>query len=259
MLHYQKPVHPLIAHFLDAAAVRSALKKADAGEPLDPKEGSFARAANAHPEQRTLLAGSTKSLESQRAALAVSVFAALEDLRKDETLGPKAIAAVQALKAAGASGEETDHQLAMVLFEEAFAFDSDPAHFDQAFVAESLDSLKGLAQLDEAMVEELTEAFAAQAPRPERPLWLKVAEALFAAAWSEGPMLVSAEAVEEAMEGLREGSQQDLEPVLKAMLALFKLLESRELMGPERVDRLTDAARRAALGGSEDEDEDDAD
>ena len=81
---------------------------------------------------------------------------------------------------------------------------------------------------------------------------------MFEAAWSEGPALITAEAVDEAIAVLREGHEKDLEPALKAMLALFKLLESKELMGPERVDRLTDAARRSALGPDEEEDDDDA-
>ena len=50
-------------------------------------------------------------------------------------------------------------------------------------------------------------------------------------------------------------SEKDVEPTLKAMLSLFKLLESKELLGPERLDRLTDGARRAALGVEEDEDD----
>jgi hypothetical protein len=43
------------------------------------------------------------------------------------------------------------------------------------------------------------------------------------------------------------------------MLALFKLLESRGLMGPERLDRLTDAARRSAIGAGDDDDDGDDD
>ncbi len=250
-------MHPLIAHFLDAAHVRSTLQKAEAGEALSAREASFARAAQVHPEHRALLLGGTRSPEVQRAALAISVFAALQELRKDDELGPKAVAAVQALKTGGASAEEAEHLLAMVLFEEAFGFDSDPAHFDLPFVGESLDSLKGLAHLDPAGVEELTDTFVAQASRADRPLHLKVAEALFEAAWSEGPMLVSAEAVEEAMLTLREGHERDAEPALKATLALLKLLESRGLIGPERFDRLSDAARRAARGERDDDGDDD--
>jgi hypothetical protein len=249
-------VHPLIAQFLDASTVRSTLEKADAGHSLNPQEMLFYRAAQGHPEHRALLSGGTKSPEAQRAALAISVFTALDDLRKDEVLGPKAVAGIHALTAAGASEDEAELQLAMVLFEEAFGYDTDPAHFDQSFVAESLGTLKTLARLDQPLVEEITESFVNQASRPERPLYQRVAEAVFEAAWSEGPALITAEAVDEALGVLREGGEKDVEPALKAVLALFKLLESKELLGPERVDRLTDAARRSAKGGDEsDEDE----
>jgi len=249
-------LHPLIAHFLDAATVRSVLQKADGGDSLNPQEMLFYRSAQAHPEHRALLSGSTKSPEAQRAALAISVFAALDALRKDEQLGPQALAGLHALTAAGASAEEAEQQLAMVLFEEAFGYDSDPAHFDQSFVAESLSTLKTLARLDQQMVEDLTEGFVLGAARQDRPLYQRVAETLFEAAWSDGPALITAEAVEEAVGVLREGGEKDVEPALKALLALFKLLESKELIGPERLDRLTDAARRAALGGEEDEESD---
>lgn len=249
-------MHPLIADFLDASTVRSTLQKADAGHSLNPREMSFYRAAQAHPEHRALLLGSTKSQEAQRAALAISVFAALDDLRKDEQLGPKALAGIHALTAAGATAEEAEQQVAMVLFEEAFGYDTDPAHFDQSFVSESLSSLKSLARLDQQLVEELVEGFVQSAARQDRPMYQKVAEVLFEAAWSDGPALVNAEAVEEAVGFLREGGEKDVEPALKALLALFKLLETKELIGPERLDRLTDAARRAALGGDEDEEDD---
>jgi hypothetical protein len=85
-----------------------------------------------------------------------------------------------------------------------------------------------------------------------------VAEALFESAWSDGPALITAEAIDETIAVLREGHEKDLEPSLKALLALFKLLESKELLGPERLDRLTDAARRVALGGGDEDEDDDA-
>src|SRR4051812_11627019 len=101
-------MHPVIAHFLDPKAVRSALEKAAAGRPLTETEQLFADAANAHPDRkaRALKATGGGDLDDQQAALALAVFAALAMVEKDPVLSPVVQEARRALKEAGATEED---------------------------------------------------------------------------------------------------------------------------------------------------------
>ncbi len=237
-------MHPVIAHFLDPKSVRSALDKSTRGEPLSDIETLFVNAATAHPDrkEKALKATSNGDMEDQQAALALAVFAALAQVERDPVLSPVIQQARRALMEAGATDDDVQQFLSLVLLEEAFAFDDEAETFDTDLVAETFRTLPRLAALDEDKVTRLEETFVHNVPAPQRPMLLATVEALFSAAWSDGPVPVSPEHVEGALEQLRgQTSDVDFEASVKALQSLLQLLAREGLIGLQRLKRLLDA------------------
>jgi hypothetical protein len=260
-------MHPVIAHFLDPKAVRAALEKSSSGQQLSEIERLFAEAANAHPDrkERALKATAAGDLDDQQAALALAVFAALKVVEADPVLAPVISAARTALLEAGATEEDVQQFLSLVLLEEAFAFDDEADAFDSDLVAETFRTLPKLAVLDEDRITHLEEAFVHNVAASARPLLLATLEALFSAAWSDGPVPVSPEHVEGALEQLRgQTSDSDFPSAVKALQSLLQLLAREGLIGLQRLKRLTDASNHVARAltrpeGEEDEEDDEDD
>ncbi len=255
-------MHPVIAHFLDPKAVRAALEKSAGGRALTDIEQLFATAANAHPDRkaRAMKATGGGDLDDQQAALALAVFAALAMVEKDPVLGPVVQDARRALKETGATEEDTQQFLSLILLEEAFGFDDEADAFDADLVAESFRTLPRLAALDEDKVGALEETFLEKIPPAGRPLLLATSHALFGAAWGEGPVPVSPEHIETALEELRgQTSDDDFEAAAKGLQSLLQLLAREGLIGLQRLKRLLDTTTRVAraltLGAGEGEDD----
>lgn len=255
-------MHPVIAHFLDPKSVRSALDKSSRGEPLSDVEVLFVNAATAHPDRKdkALKATSNGDMEDQQAALALAVFAALAQVEKDPVLSPVVQQARRALLEAGATNDDVQQFLSLVLLEEAFAFDDEADTFDIDLVAETFRTLPRLAALDEDKVTKLEETFVHNVPADQRPLLLATVEALFSSAWSDGPVPVSPEHVEGALEQLRgQTSDTDFDASVKAMQSLLQLLAREGLIGLQRLKRLIDALQPMAVALSNPVDDEDAD
>ncbi len=255
-------MHPVIAHFLDPKAVRSSLDKSAKGEPLSDIELLFVNAATAHPDrkERALQATANGDMEDQQAALALAVFAALAQVERDPVLSPVVQQARRALIEAGATNDDVQQFLSLVLLEEAFAFDDEANTFDSDLVAETFRTLPRLAALDEDRVTKLEETFVHNVPADQRPLLLATVEALFSAAWSDGPVPVSPEHVEGAIEQLRgQTSDVDFGAAVKALQSLLQLLAREGLIGLQRLKRLLDAVGPMAAALSQPAEDDDAD
>ncbi len=253
-------MHPVIAHFLDPKSVRSALDKSARGEPLSDVEMLFVNAATAHPDrkEKALKATSNGDMDDQQAALALAVFAALAQVEKDPVLSPVIQQARRALLEAGATNDDVQQFLSLVLLEEAFAFDDEADTFDTDLVAETFRTLPRLAGLDEDKVTRLEESFVHNVPANQRPLLLAVVEALFSAAWSDGPVPVSPEHVEGALEQLRgQTSDVDFEAAVKGLQALLQLLAREGLVGLQRLKRLLEAIGPMAVALSQPVEDDD--
>lgn len=247
-------MHPVIAHFLDPKNVRAALEKSAKGEALSEEERLFVNAATAHPERKALAAtlDADSGMDEQQAALALSVFAALVQVEQDPALSPIIQTARRALIDAGASADDVQQFLSLVLLEEAFAFDDEATDFDKDLVAETFRTLPKLAQLDEGRVEKLEENFLAGKSGDARPLPLATVEALFGAAWSDGPVPVSPEHVEAALESLREQtSDADFGAAVAALQGLLQLLAREGLVGLQRLKRLMDHSTLVATALSQ--------
>lgn len=247
-------MHPVIAHFLDPKSVKSALDKSARGEPLSEIELLFVNAATAHPDrkEKALKATANGDMEDQQAALALAVFAALAQVEKDPVLSPVVQQARRALMEAGATDDDVQQFLSLVLLEEAFAFDDEADTFDTDLVAETFRTLPRLAALDEEKVTKLEETFVHNVPADQRPLLLATVEALFSASWSDGPVPVSPEHVEGALEQLRgQTSDVDFAAAVKALQSLLQLLAREGLIGLQRLKRLLDALKPMAVAMSQ--------
>lgn len=256
-------MHPVIAHFLDPKSVRSALDKSSRGEALTEIERLFVNAATAHPDrkERALKATANGDMEDQQAALALAVFAALAQVEKDPVLSPIVQQARRALFEAGATEDDVQQFLSLVLLEEAFAFEDEADDFDTDLVAETFRTLPRLAALDEEKVTKLEETFVHNAGAEKRPLLLATVEALFSSAWSDGPVPVSPEHVDAALEQLRsQTSDADFDQAVKALQSLLQLLAREGLVGLQRLKRLLDAIgpMAIALSNPVEDDGDDA-
>ncbi len=240
------------------------LTRAEKGHELAPDEQRFAAAAKAHPELTRVVKTATRgrpSEDSQHAVILLGVRAALSSIDADATLGPAERSARAVLSEAGATADQIEQLLGGVLVEEAFTGDQDPGQFDSAFVKESFDGLPKLAALDGDKVGELVDSFVEAAAVPQRPLYLRCAEALFQSAWGDGPQSVNVEHVDEALEHLVQ-DPTELEGVRGAITALLRMLSERQLVGPLRLSRLMAhlvAWEPVAEDDGSDEEEDDDD
>ncbi|MBX7096940.1 MAG: hypothetical protein K1X89_04425 [Myxococcaceae bacterium] len=255
-------MHPVLARYMNAQQLLESLARHGRGEKAqDEVEAALFAEASAHPEVGASLGkkSSKTSDEASAEVLKLASNAAVRALSQDAALGPLVEAGRAAMRQEGASDEETQLLLAMVLLEEGFGTDEDVDDFDADFVAETLTSIPALAKVDEAKVEALEEAFVAKGPKDARALRSAVAEALMGAAWSEGVGPVSAEHVAEAGDALlADAPELELVPRLEGILAMIEFLAAEGLVGPLRLERLLDAAHAAAAaaqGGEDDAEE----
>lgn len=251
-------MHPLIARFLDLSKAAAALEKGDRGTPLDPEEAAFYAAAKddawAADQIRKARGRKTPPTEAQHAQILLATEAAAAMVSADATLGPKVKRAEAALLAEGATREAADRLITMAVLEEAFGYAEAPDHFDVAYLSETFDTLLALATVTSDTVDDLLDGFAKQAPA-QKVLRLRVAEALFEAAWNEGPVPVTPEHVDDALDSLGASEAQQAGEQLAALLAF---LAAKGLVGPQRLGRLTAIVKSAAAAGSDADDDEDA-
>lgn len=252
-------MHPLIARFLDLSKAAAALEKGDRGTPLDPEEAAFYAAAKgddwAAEQIRKARGRKSPPTEAQHAQILLATEAAGALVAADPTLGPKVKRAVETLLSEGATREAADRLVDMALLEEAFGYAEAPDHFDVAYLSETFDTLGALAKVTSDTVDELLDGFAKQAPA-QKVLRLRVADALFEAAWNEGPVPITPEHVDDAMDALGPSEAQQAGEQLAAFLAF---LAEKGLVGPERLARLTAIVKSAASGSDAEDDGEDED
>jgi hypothetical protein len=252
-------MHPVIARFLSSKATQSALQASDDGG--DPQVRALREASTRKPHlKKAALQGGGKNAEEASIALATEAATAL--LADDAKVAPHLAKAKAALATAGASPEEAGQLLAEVLLDEAFAWDSEPEAFDVALVNETFDTLPALGALDNETVDDLMEAFAKGGASGTQALRIKVVEALFEAAWGNGPAAINAEHVDTALEALSDSvSEKELSLLLQTMGDALTLLHKAGLVGSLRLARLLDVVKSSAggFGGSGGDDEEDDD
>ena len=251
-------MHPLIARFLDLPATVAVLEKR--GPSQDPDEAALLAEAEKAPGDRSTIlltkGRAQPSSEVQQTAIVLLTRAASARLKDDPTLGPKAAAARASLAAEGATAEEADALIAQVLLEEAFGYASDPSHFDQELVAETLDSLIPLSKLKTELVDDWLDQFAKSGPKSTSALRLSVAETLFEAAWSDGPQPISLEHLDDTLERLTAHvASTDLVAARGALGELLGFLRDKAIVGPERFLRLTQLLESASTEPSTHADE----
>ncbi len=244
----------MIGAFLDVRSAIDVLERGVAGTLQSTQEAAFVAAAKAHPELSAYVLkakGKAKpSEDSQNATILLAVRAALSVLPGDPLLGASSKRAREALKAAGADDEQVEQLLGGVLVEEAFTGDSDPTHFDPAFVVESFGELPELAKLDSDVVSDLVDRFAETSKPEARPLYLSAAETLFQAAWGEGPQSVNVEHVEDALSNLA-ADESELDAVKTTLEVLLRFLSAHRYIGPLRLHRLLRHLKEWSLADAE--------
>ena len=244
-------MHPALARYLSIEAAIDTLSRDEAGQVLRAEERPFAEVARAHPDQRARVLGARgrypPSSEVQEALLFLAAHTAAIALREDEGLGPKLQVARAALSAEGASEAEVDHLIVTLVLEEAFGYEDAAEEFDRPFFEETVDAVPALATLTRVRVQQLEDAFARTADEGWRHPHRLAAEALFEAAWSEGPEPVNPEHVQLALEALKKHlsiADQPRGPV--SMKRFLTFLHQQGLVGPARLARLLGAVDRVS-------------
>lgn len=228
-------MHPLLLKFLTPDAARAVALKAEG--TLDADQQAFADALQRFPDYAEALRnskGRTASPELQQMLLLVGSSAAVHQLQSHPRLGEPLRKARAALEAQGGSAEQCDFVLSVILLEEALASEESPETFDEAFVAETLDTVPALAALTEETVGELLDEADAQEGAPGRA----AAALLLQAAWEDGPQPVTVEHLEEATQGLGELPKRQRSEALRGLEAAIAALSGRGLIGPRRRGRL---------------------
>lgn len=262
-------MHPVIARFLDLPAAVAALEKKDGEATLDSEESALIAAGERYPKSRKAVLEAKKSKSPSPAAqqhlIVLATRAATAIVALDSLLGPRVESAKAALQKEGASEEEAEDLVAQAVLEEAFGYAEDPDHFDKAYLAETLESLVHLAAMTQDAIDDWLEAFARGGAEGERALRLAVAERLLECAWGEGPQPITPEHVDDALEQLGDAVAASEFPRAVALLVeLLEALRTRQVVGPLRLERLSQLARAAGNAGpdadeapAEDEDADD--
>ena len=260
-------MHPVIARFLDLAAVTNALEKSRQDDTLDADEAALVQVAAELPELADALneARGKKAVSpsTQQQLIVLATRAATRRLTQDPSMGPRIASAVAALEAQGANREEAESLVAQAVLEEAFGFAEDPDRFDLEFLGETIDSLSHLGALNQELVDEWLDAFTKAGKSDQRPFRTKVAETLLEAAWGEGPQPINPEHLDDALDRLvDELAQGELPKAAGVMTELLGFLSGKHIVGPLRLARLTDILESAATSGelshgAEDEDEGD--
>lgn len=256
-------MHPLLSRFLDVAKVIEVLERGPSGDD----ERALVGAIDAEPKLRAqVLATKGKAMvpnELQQRVIIASTKAAAARVAADPRLAPKVAAALDAVVNAGGSRDEGLGLVQQAVLDEGFAWPEDPEAFDEAFLAETLDSLVPLAKVDTDSVEAWVDEFVRQVDGAARPLRLAVAEALLEAAWADGPQPVAAEHVDDAMDSLAHSvASSELEKAGAALVEFLGFLGKRDLVGPVRLARLTEVVKAAAAApelGDDEEEEDGSD
>ncbi|MFZ5470443.1 MAG: hypothetical protein ACOZIN_13480 [Myxococcota bacterium] len=243
-------MHPLLAHYLSLNAAVDTLRRDERGEVLKASERFYAHTARSHPDKKdTLLATAGNphlGEDTQGALVFLAAHAALHALAEDEAMGEKLASAREALKAEGATDEEANQLFASLLLEEAFGYDDGADAFDQAYFAETVDSVPTLAALTRERLLQMHDAFA----RTANPTWREahqlVARALLEEAFDEGPQPINPEHVQTALE--RATAELGTANASRAKVTLKRLLfflHKAELIGALRLDRLSRAVDEA--------------
>lgn len=253
-------MHPLMSRFLDVSKVVEVLERG----PQDDDERALVTAIDAEGKLRQqVLASKGKAMVSndlQQRVIVASTRAAAARVATDPKLGAKVTAAIDAMVAAGGTKDEALGLVQQAVLDEGFAWPEDPEAFDEAFLAETLESLVPLAKVDTDAVEAWVDEFVKQVDGTARPLRLAVAEALLEAAWADGPQPIAAEHVDDAMDALaRSVASNELDRAGGALVDFLGFLSKKQLIGATRLARLTEVAKAAAaapeLGDGEEEDE----
>lgn len=255
-------MHPLMSRFLDVSKVVELLERA----PADDDERALVAAIDAEPKLKAqVLQAKGKAVisnELQQKVIIASTKAAAARVAADARLGPKVTAATDAVVGAGGSKDEALGLVQQAVLDEGFAWPEDPEDFDEAFLAETLESLVALAKVDTDLVEGWVDEFVKQVEGAARPLRLAVADALLEAAWADGPQPIAAEHVDDAMDALAHSvASSELEKAGGALVDFLGFLAKRQLVGAVRLGRLTEVAKAAAAApelGDDEEEEDDA-
>lgn len=257
-------MHPAIARFIDLQQTLAAFDKADRHASLDADEAALSLVASQEP---TLVRAIRSARGTQRASpevqaqlIVLATKAATEQLTHDATLGPLLRAAISGLLHHGASQEEALNLVTQAVLEEAFDSSEDPSHFDADFLTETWAHLPRLGTLTKEVVEDWVDSFVALGAAEQRPLRLRAAETLLAAAWGEGPQPIASEHLDEALlEMSNEASRADALRAGAILGEFLGFLAEKELLGPSRLNRLNQllAASQGFPETSDDWDDDD--
>jgi hypothetical protein len=245
-------MHPLIARYLSPEAARETLQKEKDGAPLEPEERLFAQIAAAHPDKRNdLLGGKGKrhlSSDAEAAVVFLAAYAATRAIAEDPDLSAATAKAREALKAEGATDDETDAFIASILMEEAFGYEEEVESFDRTYVQETLGEVPALAALTREQVDALILGFEKAArDETERNVRARISRALVNTAWGEGPTPINPEHMEALYEAeIADKPEGEMEAGLRATVDFLQVLAKEGLVGPQRLSRL-----RAQLGDEE--------
>lgn len=236
-------MHPLLLKFLTPESARAAAAKARAGEPLDADERTFTETLQRFPEYAEALEQNQRSPappELQSMLLLIGSSAAARQLADHPRLEAATAAARAALRSEGASEEEGDSLLSVILLEEALASEEEPETFDEAWVQETLETVPALAQLTEEKVGKLLDEADEKEGAPGRA----AAAMLLQTAWEDGPQPVTVEHLEEAAQGLADLPKRQRSEAIRGLEAVIAALAAKGLIGPLRRGRLERALPR---------------
>ncbi len=251
-------MHALIAKHLDLTHLQAALQKQDSS---DPHEMALLVVSAQHPSERKIVleaksSGATSD-KVQAAQLFLLTEAALRCLRDEPSCAEAMKRVEEAFANQGATADEVTPLLGTAILEEALGYADDPDVFDQPFLLETLQSLVPLASVTEDTLEQWVETFSKSGAKSDIALRLTVAQTLFATAWSDGPALIAAETVDDAVESLSQTvAASDLRHAGEYLIELLHFLADQSLIGPTRLERLSNIARSAADAGEDMADED---
>lgn len=249
-------MHPLMKRFLDLPNAVSSLEKNDGEQTVDAEETAYLAAAAALPQAKKIILKAKgkkqASSEVQQHLIVLATRAAALRVTGDPVLGPRVATATAALVEQGASKEEAGDLVAQCVLEEAFGYADDVDHFDADYLAETFDSLTHLARVDQDLVDDLLETFGRSGDAEARAMNVKVAELLLEAAWSEGPQPITPEHVDETLELVADTvAESDFTKALETLQRLLRFLATKNIVGPQRLERLTHLVSTATLAGAD--------
>lgn len=242
-------MHPLFARFLTYESAHDVLSRAQRQEQLEGDDALYAGTAAEFPDAREALLNTPPDQaddeEMEQLLVLLGAHATRKALELDPEAGPALTRAREALKQEGAADEQADEMFATLLLEEAFGYDDEADQFDREFVLASLGEIPALAALTTERVGELRAAFASSGSN--RAVREKVIEALFEAAWGEGPSPINPEHVQSAWDKLSRGQKKPARRERKELLsAVLSQLTKEGLVSGLREKRLNEILERIA-------------